>query len=74
MIYVALIPPCVMLALGALFAFKAPKFYGDWPQAGPLTRVVRRMFGAAIVMRLFGVFWIVLGLAALIFVGSLISN
>jgi hypothetical protein len=62
--------PCALLALGVFFAFNAQKFYGDWRQASPLTRVVRRMFGAAIVMRLMGVFWIVFGLATLVFVAG----
>jgi hypothetical protein len=65
--------PCALIAPGAFLAFNAQKFYGDWRQASPLTRVVRRMFGAAIVMRLVGVSWIVFGLATLAFVAVVLG-
>lgn len=66
---------CALFALGAFFIFNAQKFFGDWHQANRLTRLVRRSFGAPIIMRLVGVMWIVFG-AVILFstVRGAISN
>lgn len=57
---------CALLAAGFVFAFNAGEFFGDWSQADPLTRIFRRLFGAAIIMRLIGAMRIVFGALMLV--------
>ena len=66
---------CALLAGGGLLFFNAARFFGDWRGASNLSRIVRRLLGWPIVVRLVGVTWIVGGLALLaLSLRSLISN
>jgi hypothetical protein len=57
---------CALLAGGVLLILNAAKFFGDWRGANNLSRIVRRLFGGPIVVRLVGVAWIVGGIALLV--------
>jgi hypothetical protein len=66
---------CALLAGGVLLILNAAKLFGDWRRASNLGRIVRRLLGGPIVVRLAGMTWVVGGIALLaLSFRSLISN